>query len=112
MSSQSKPQSVKRLNGQKGQAPSFIDAQTYRVSGHWVSDTCAYRDAAETESWRNRDPIATLAQRLISDGRASRDEIDRMAVSISEEAQAAMAAAQADAWPDRSVVDYRHAYAD
>jgi TPP-dependent pyruvate/acetoin dehydrogenase alpha subunit len=96
----------------QGQGPSFIDAQTYRVSGHWVSDACAYRNAAETERWRTRDPIATLAQRLISDGRASRDEIDQMAASVSEEAQAAMAAAQADPWPDPSVIDYRHAYAD
>jgi 2-oxoisovalerate dehydrogenase E1 component alpha subunit len=44
-----------------GEGPAFIEAQTYRLAGHSSSDDPKrYRDAAEFELWRSRDPIARL----------------------------------------------------
>lgn len=44
-----------------GKGPVFIEAVTYRMGPHTTSDDpTRYRDPAELEAWRTRDPIARL----------------------------------------------------
>jgi pyruvate dehydrogenase E1 component alpha subunit len=44
-----------------GGGPTFIECLTYRISHHTTSDDSGrYRDAAEVEQWKRRDPIARL----------------------------------------------------
>ena len=95
----------------RGEGPSFIDALTYRVSGHWTSDACAYRDQAVTEEWRGRDPIDRLAGALVADGLMSAADVEALRAGAEAEAAEAMAAAQADPWPEVSVIDAADAYA-
>jgi pyruvate dehydrogenase E1 component alpha subunit len=95
----------------RGEGPTFIDALTYRISGHWTSDASPYRDQSVTEEWRQRDPIDRLAASLVADGLMSADEVEAMKAGAIAEARAAMAAAQDDPWPDASVIDAADAYA-
>lgn len=47
------------------QRPSFIEAITYRLGDHTTADDARrYRDAAELDQWKLRDPIARLGQYL------------------------------------------------
>jgi TPP-dependent pyruvate/acetoin dehydrogenase alpha subunit len=43
--------------------PYFLEARTYRFRAHSMFDAELYRDKAEVEDWRRRDPIAVLRQR-------------------------------------------------
>lgn len=48
-----------------GKGPAYIEAVTYRMGPHTTADDpTRYRDAAELESWRRRDPIARLEAHL------------------------------------------------
>lgn len=52
-----------------GQGPTLIEAVTYRMGAHTTSDDPSrYRDAAEVESWRAKDPIDRVRVLLEADG--------------------------------------------
>lgn len=49
-----------------GEGPTLIEAETYRMGAHSSSDDpTRYRDEAEVEVWRARDPIERLRQALV-----------------------------------------------
>lgn len=48
-----------------GQGPFFLEAMTYRISGHYHLDPgTGYRPKEEIEAWRERDPVLALRQTL------------------------------------------------
>ncbi len=95
----------------RGEGPSFIVGVTYRVSGHWTNDGCAYRDQAVTTEWQRRDPIERLAMSMIDEGLLTRSTFDTIKADASNEAVEALSKAQADPWPDASVINATDAYA-
>ena len=76
-----------------GEGPSLIEALTYRMAGHWAGDAATYRDPAEVEAWRARDPLLLLAGVLAERGLA---DVERLA-ALRREAEAAVARAMAEA---------------
>ena len=45
----------------KGEGPTFIEAMTYRTTGHYQADAgTAYRTADEVAAWREKSPIGKL----------------------------------------------------
>jgi TPP-dependent pyruvate/acetoin dehydrogenase alpha subunit len=48
----------------KGNGPFFLECRTYRFRAHSMFDAELYRDKAEVEEWKKRDPIALLRARL------------------------------------------------
>jgi 2-oxoisovalerate dehydrogenase E1 component alpha subunit len=53
----------------EGQGPTLIEAVTYRMGAHTTSDDpTRYRDAAEVESWRAKDPLARVEALLRAEG--------------------------------------------
>ena len=83
-----------------GHGPTLLNMVTYRLGGHYVGDAEVYRDTAEVEEHRRRDPIQrwedTLAHRgwLDSAGRAAVWEDAAAVVRDAEER------AEAGAFPD------------
>jgi len=52
-----------------GEGPTLIEAVTYRMGAHTTSDDpTRYRDAAEVEQWRAKDPIDRLRKYLEQNG--------------------------------------------
>ncbi len=45
--------------------PYFLELMTYRLRGHSMSDSGAYRSKEEVERWAQRDPIGIYKRRLI-----------------------------------------------
>jgi acetoin:2,6-dichlorophenolindophenol oxidoreductase subunit alpha len=83
-----------------GGGPSFIEARTYRIQGHFEAEAFVlgggrYRDAADIEAWRRRDPITAFGSRLVSSGTAGQADLDRIEARVLE--QVADAAAYAEA---------------
>lgn len=72
-----------------GDGPTFVEAMTYRFCGHMPGDPEIYRDKAEVERWRQRDPLQTVRTRLAEEG------IEAVEVDAAyEDAKTAVAAAE------------------
>jgi pyruvate dehydrogenase E1 component alpha subunit len=48
----------------RGNGPFFLECRTYRFRAHSMFDAELYRDKAEVEEWKRRDPIAVFRARL------------------------------------------------
>ena len=52
-----------------GEGPTLIEAVTYRMGPHTTSDDpTRYRDGAETEQWKARDPLDRVRLLLVAEG--------------------------------------------
>lgn len=51
-----------------GEGPTLLEAICYRFRGHSMADPVLYRGKEEEQTWRARDPIATLRARLEAEG--------------------------------------------
>jgi pyruvate dehydrogenase E1 component alpha subunit len=83
-----------------GEGPSFVMLYTYRFGGHHVADKQEYKDSAEAENWRRRDPIVKLEQYLIENNLASGASLLSIVESVKAEIEAAVRFARASAEPD------------
>lgn len=94
-----------------GGGPSLVEALTYRVAGHFVSDQVETRPADEIAQWRARDPIAQFERRLLDGGIADAATLARLGDEVRGEVEAAMAAAKADPDPGPEVLGVDTVYA-
>jgi pyruvate dehydrogenase E1 component alpha subunit len=78
-----------------GGGPCFLELRTYRFRAHSMYDPDRYRDKAEIEQWKTRDPIDGLIGRLRSDGDLTDSDLDAMEREVSDELTSAMEAADA-----------------
>ena len=60
------------------QKPYFIEFETFRFRAHSMYDPDLYRDKAEVEAWKKRDPIKTFFAKLNSQGVISADNLKEM----------------------------------
>jgi TPP-dependent pyruvate/acetoin dehydrogenase alpha subunit len=81
-----------------GHGPYLLECRTYRYRAHSMFDSQLYRDKAEVERWRARDPIdlferEALNLRLLTDG-----ERAALQTEVDTEVAAAVAFAEAGSW--------------
>lgn len=63
-----------------GGGPTFIEAVTYRMGPHTTADDPGrYRDAAEVEQWRGKDPLTRVEAYLDAQGALSEERKARIA---------------------------------
>ena len=78
-----------------GKGPHFIEIETYRYCGHvgpGDDEGMGYRDAAEIQQWKARDPMVVMRKRL--EGVADRGELERIEREVDAEVNAAIASAK------------------
>jgi pyruvate dehydrogenase E1 component alpha subunit len=78
-----------------GYGPELLELRTYRFRAHSMFDAELYRDKAEVEAWKQRDPIVLLMQRLTE--HAVLSPADRAALDEQVESEIAQAVAFAEA---------------
>jgi pyruvate dehydrogenase E1 component alpha subunit len=94
-----------------GGGPCFIEARTYRFRAHSMYDPELYRDRAEVEHWKERDPLTVLGDRLRAEGLLDDARLAAMDREITGEIDAAVTAGEAGT--DEPVADLtRHVYAE
>ena len=91
--------------------PRFLELVTYRLRGHFEPDDQAYVDADELARWRARDPLQSQADRLLAMDALDAGGLARLREQAAARIEAAMAFAQASAWPDPRTLT-RHVYAE
>ena len=74
--------------------PCFLEARTYRFRAHSMFDAELYRDKAEVEEWKTRDPLAVL-RRHTGIGDSDFASLDAEVLS---EIAAAVAFAESGTW--------------
>lgn len=90
--------------GRQGLGPTFIHALTYRMGGHWATDSMAYRPQEEAMKWAAADPVLRLSRSLMEQGLLCEQSLQAMTSQAEEQARQALAQAQADPWPDADVI--------
>jgi pyruvate dehydrogenase E1 component alpha subunit len=78
-----------------GAGPAFLELRTYRFRAHSMFDPELYRDKAEVERWKERDPIRALADRLRGEGTLDDAALAALERGVDEEIAAAVAFAEA-----------------
>lgn len=83
------------LSVREGEGPVFLELRTYRFRAHSMFDPERYREKAEVERWKERDPIALEASRLAAEG--ALDDAGRAALEAEVAAEVETAVAFAEA---------------
>ena len=78
-----------------GGGPLFLEFETYRFRAHSMYDPERYRDKAEVERWKERDPIANLRRELTEADALTGAEWDDIERAAREEVDDAVAFAEA-----------------
>jgi pyruvate dehydrogenase E1 component alpha subunit len=84
-----------------GKGPKFLHAITYRFKGHVSVDPATYRDGEEVARALEDDPIAAFVRKLLASG-TEKSELAKIQKQVDEEVAAALRAAAAAPWPDKS----------
>lgn len=80
-------------NARSGEGPAFLQADTYRYSGHHVGDINReyYRSKSEEQHWKaDRDPIKLHAAWLLEHRYSDTDELERATADARSEMEAAV----------------------
>ncbi len=80
--------------------PFFIEFRTYRFRAHSMFDPELYRDKAEVERWRERDPIRSFTEQCLRDGTLCDADVREIEDSATTEIETAVAFAEAGTWED------------
>ncbi len=83
-----------------GSGPVFIEAQTYRFRAHSMYDPDRYRDKAEIERWKERDPLRILGEVLHRGGIADWEQLAALDASVVAEVDEAVAFAESSPLED------------
>jgi len=82
----------------RGEGPRLVESRTYRFRAHSMYDPELYRDKAEVERWKARDPI-TLFTGALRDRRLLEDaDVAGIETSVAAEIDAAVREAEAAPW--------------
>jgi TPP-dependent pyruvate/acetoin dehydrogenase alpha subunit len=70
-----------------GGGPSFIEAHTYRIQGHFEAEAFVlsggrYREDREIETWRQKDPILRCRASLLASGAADEAALDAIEARV------------------------------
>ena len=81
-----------------GQGPRFLECRTYRFRAHSMFDAELYRDKAEVEAWKKRDPIPRLAQWMRETGALHDADLAALEQAVAAEIDDAVAFAEHGSW--------------
>ena len=93
-----------------GRGPTLLVTESYRFEGHYAGEPEVYRDRAEVQEYRKKDPIPRFRKELISEKIAKKDELDAIDREIEQEMAEAVRFAKESPEPDHATtMDYIYA---
>jgi pyruvate dehydrogenase E1 component alpha subunit len=83
-------------NARSGNGPTLVETLTYRIGAHTTADDpTRYRDPAEIEAWRAKDPIVRFQRFLMKRNLLDEQQDQQLVESIEEEINEAVREAEA-----------------
>ncbi len=87
----------------RGEGPTLIEAKTYRFRGHFEGDPQIYRSEDEIKWWmENKDPIKLFAEKLLSKGIVTEQELKNIDEKVKREVAEAIEFAEKSPYPEPS----------
>ena len=83
-----------------GRGPSFLVCTTYRYGGHHAGDKQEYKDTAEVEAWRQKDPIERFGRQLRDENLVTSKMIAALRQAVETEVRGAVEFARAAVMPE------------
>jgi pyruvate dehydrogenase E1 component alpha subunit len=93
---------VKRARA--GEGPTLLEIKTYRYKGHSISDPQKYRSKEEVEEYKDRDPIKTVLDTILTKKFATKEEIEAIDKRVAATVEESVKFAEESPWPDDSEV--------
>jgi pyruvate dehydrogenase E1 component alpha subunit len=81
-----------------GGGAQFVECMTYRFRAHSMFDAQLYRDKAEIERWKERDPIKRFGEWAVASGLLHKTDISTLERDATAEVEAAVAFAESGPW--------------
>jgi len=81
-----------------GGGPALLECRTYRFRAHSMFDPQLYRDRAEIEDWKRRDPIDRLALWMRETGTLHETDLTAIEAQIAAEVERSVAFAENGHW--------------
>lgn len=78
-----------------GKGPFILEADTYRIEGHFFGDAMLYRTKEEVNEWRKKDPIDHVEAIMVERGILTEAEYQAIRNEIKQEVDEAVAFAEA-----------------
>src|SRR5664279_4727682 len=100
---------VKR--GREGGGPTLLEIKTYRYKGHSISDPQKYRTKEEVDEYKQRDPIAQVADTILSKKFATQADLDVIIKRVADTVNASVKFAEESPIPSDDEV-YKDIYND
>lgn len=98
------------IAGARSGKPAFLAVDCYRFFGHARKDKSPYRDAAEEEAGRKKDPVLQARGKLIASGLLSEADLDALDQKVTAEMDASIEFAVAGEEPQLKSM-FRDVYA-
>jgi pyruvate dehydrogenase E1 component subunit alpha len=90
--------------------PYFLECRTYRLRAHSMFDAQLYREKAEVDAWRKKEPIARFQDWLETNQMIHPGDLARIEAEVDAEIAAAVAFADAGKWePVEDLTRFTHA---
>jgi acetoin:2,6-dichlorophenolindophenol oxidoreductase subunit alpha len=86
-----------------GAGPYLLECVTYRRRGHYEGDPEKYRDPVAEQEWTERDPVARLTERAITEGWIDEETATQFKREAGEEIEAAVRFARESPFPDPEI---------
>ncbi len=86
----------------QGRGPSLIECKTYRHRGHFEGDPCVYRENAELDEWKEKDPIPRLERKLLEMELLTESKIEEIKEALKNDLAAAEQFAEESPFPEVS----------
>jgi TPP-dependent pyruvate/acetoin dehydrogenase alpha subunit len=94
----------------RGEGPTLLVTESYRIEGHYAGEPEVYRERAEVDEYRKKDPIPRFRAYLIEEEKASQTELDAIDAEVKQEMTDAVKFARESPQPDPSTAtDYIYA---
>ncbi len=94
-----------RAYARSGQGPYLLECKTFRMTGHSAHDAAHYVPQGLFDEWGKMDPITRLETRMLAEGWASQDALDRARAAVHREVDEAVAWAEQSPFPDPATLE-------
>ncbi len=95
----------------RGEGPTLLECETYRLRGHSKSDRNRYRTREEIDAWSERDPIARFQQTLLQYGMSDEATLAALYDEVEAQIQEGLEFAQSSPSPKLSELT-RYVYSE
>ena len=88
-----------------GDGPTLLEAETYRLGGHYFGEEPAYMPAEDLAAALDADPMRLFRDRLLAEGTASEEELAAVEAEVAARVDKAVSFAMESSFPDPVEID-------